>query len=330
MNTPRDIIFFHSGSVGDFLMYLFLAELFYRANPVVRISIVMPRNTSFLRGFLGSYPYVSILEISKWKPWRLLPLFFRSKSITVIINPTVGRIPLRAKLLGWFLSRRGGTLVGFKDKGPLCGLYSKLLFYDIHKPYHETLIDIVRAFGIEPPLFTPRLAIQSDSDELAERGLKPHRYVVIHPGALAPERSFSPDAVLAMAEAIRVKKPDMDIVVSGGPGDKKLLEEIKTRDPRVILAMALPALQISAIIKEARLYIGVDTGISHLGGAFGYGGQLAAVVCDANNSAISFARGKDGSARLIISAGVPHGRQAVWAGTRRCDGWSASCGSDIM
>lgn len=263
-HAPDNLLFFHSGSIGDFLMYLYLAEQFRQANPNVSVRIVMPRNAAFLRGFLKEYPYITIIEISKWKVWRLPQLFLRQRNLIAVIHPTIGHIPVRIKILGWLLTRRPGTvLIGFWDRGPLCSLYSKMLRYDPETPYHETLNHIAEALGVQRAGI-PVLRFTPNPEVLAARGLRTDGHIVIHPGASTRARSFTAETIAALIQCINTHAPDLSIVLSGSETDRDLLAEASTHGRNVLCAVGASAEEIATIVGAARVYVGIDTGISHL------------------------------------------------------------------
>jgi ADP-heptose:LPS heptosyltransferase len=59
----------------------------------------------------------------------------------------------------------------------------------------------------------------------------------------------------------------MHVVLSGGTADRNWIEEIQSgmqRQERIGMAIGYSAQQIAGLIKSAELYLGMDTGITHL------------------------------------------------------------------
>jgi len=262
---PRRAVLFQNGSIGDFLMFVYLSELLMASRQFSAVTIVVPRNVVFLRGLIGAYPYLTVLEISSKKWGGLRSLLFGTK--TVLVHPTIGRIPLRMKLLTWLVSRgQGSESIGFRDAGFLSSLYTKTLSYDINKPYIDTVRDLARAacgrIDVEPP----RLHFNTSSGVLASYGLEGKEYVVFHPGASNPKRMFTVEDAVELVHFVLKKYPDMRVVLSGGPEETLFIEEIaqKSKDKNVVTATGVPAQDMMGLLQQARLFIGTDTGVTHL------------------------------------------------------------------
>jgi hypothetical protein len=260
----REFILFHNGGIGDFLMFVFLAQQIWAGGQASRIVIVVPRAGAFLRGLVGRYAYLSVVETSLRAPGGLLGLLAgAARKKTVLIHPTLGSIPLHLKLVAWLLTRApGSTLVGFQDAGVGCRLlYSQVLRYDTDKNYADLMRDTAsRVGGVVDPR-PPRL----DLLEPQNTPSVPRPYVVFHPGAGISGRKRSFEEADASAVVRFLLSKGVRVVVSGGPEERHLVETAvhAAGDGAVSLIGASP-LELGALIKGARLYIGGDTGITHL------------------------------------------------------------------
>jgi ADP-heptose:LPS heptosyltransferase len=265
---PKTAILFQNGSVGDFLMFIFLAELLQKSGCVDRCTIVVPRNLNFLRGLIGAYPYISAIQVSRRSGWGHILKTMRGASL-VVVQPTLGRIPFRIKALGWFISRSRGTdFIGFQDKGPLCkALYSRTLIYNTDQLHSENLQKIVRALGAPVLVQIPDLKITADLRPVQACGLNHRPYMVFHPGASAPKRSFTVRAAQEVIEHVFKRNSEMHVVLSGSSTEGKWIDEIRNRireKDRIVNAIGCSAQEIAAFIQSAEFFIGTDTGITHL------------------------------------------------------------------
>jgi ADP-heptose:LPS heptosyltransferase len=261
-------ILFQNGSIGDFLMAIFLAELLQKSGSVDHVTIVVPRNLNFLKGLIETYPYISAIEVSRRRGWIQLLKMIRQPCLA-ILQPTLGEIPFRIKILGWSISRSyGSEFIGFQDKSPLCkALYSKTLVYETDQLYSENMQKIVRALGAPVLVEIPDLKITPSVECIKAAGLIHKPYVVFHPGASAPKRSFTVQAAQEVIEHVLKRNPEMHVVLSVGPTEGKLVEEIKTgirKKEGIVNAIGCSAQEIAAFIQSAQFFLGTDSGITHL------------------------------------------------------------------
>jgi len=263
---PRRAVLFQNGSIGDFLMFVHLSELLMENGRFSDVTIVVPRNAAFLRGLVGAYPYLSVLEISSRRWGAVSNLWAGTK--TVLTHPTIGKIPLRVKFLAWLLSRgKGSELIGFQDVGPLCWLYSRTLTYDTNKPYIDTIRSLARTAGAREDTETPYLRFEDPQEQkvLAVYGIERKKYIMFHPGASNPKRMFTVGDAVELVRFISEKFPDMRIVLSGGQDERQFIERVvHLSGGDIIVAIGTDAPTIAALIRHTRLFIGTDTGITHL------------------------------------------------------------------
>jgi ADP-heptose:LPS heptosyltransferase len=261
-------ILFQNGAIGDFLMAIFLAELLQKSGYVDHVTIVVPRNLNFLNGLLGTYPYISAVEVSRRRGWSHLLQRMRRPCL-VVLQPTLDKIPVPVKILGWLISRNSGSeLIGFQDNGPLCKIfYSKTLVYNTDQLYSVTIQEIVRALGAPVLVEGPNLKITPSLECIKTAGLHHRRYMVFHPGAGVPKRSFTVQAAREVIDHVLKRNPEMHVVLSGGPTERKLIEEIRIgiqKRERLVNAIGCSAKEIAAFIQSAQFFLGTDSGITHL------------------------------------------------------------------
>jgi ADP-heptose:LPS heptosyltransferase len=247
---------------------MFLAEMLHKSGAVEHVTIVVPRNLQFLRGLIGAYPYISAIEISRHSGWGSILKMMRHPNL-VVIQPTLGKIPFRAKLLGWSMTRSDGSeFLGFQDKGVLCNtLFSKTLVYNTDQLYSENMQHIVRALGVPVRVQVPDLKIAPHFKTVQEYGLNRRPYMVFHPGASGPKRSFTVSAARKVIEHVLRRDREIYVVLSGGSAEGKWIDEIRkgVRDKkRIINVLGSSAQELAAFIQSGQLFLGTDSGITHL------------------------------------------------------------------
>lgn len=92
----------------------------------------------------------------------------------------------------------------------------------------------------------------------------------VNPGAQLPSKRFPPAQLADLLNRI-AQAEAANVILLGGPGDAELVADVAGRLTRRSLSMvgALDFQQIGALAAEALVYIGNDTGLTHLAAASG-------------------------------------------------------------
>ncbi|MCL1886852.1 MAG: lipopolysaccharide heptosyltransferase II [Betaproteobacteria bacterium] len=122
--------------------------------------------------------------------------------------------------------------------------------------------------------FIPTLSINESSEtqalkKLAAHDLFPRQYAVFAAFTTRPQKHWFPDAWQSLASIVK-EKTGLTPVLLGGPADQKAAEAIQSGAPDIInLAGQTSLAQAVTIVRHAGALIGVDTGLTHMGIAFG-------------------------------------------------------------
>ncbi|MDX8496679.1 glycosyltransferase family 9 protein [Mesorhizobium sp. VK22B] len=124
----------------------------------------------------------------------------------------------------------------------------------------------VRAPAICPlPLETTRVLAL-----LGKCRLRPYGFVAVHAGASFPGRRWQPERFAAAIDRISMET-GLDVVLVGGPDENEATDKIMTaaKTSVVNLVGALPLETLLALFKEARLFVGNESGPMHIAAAAG-------------------------------------------------------------
>ncbi|CAL9322824.1 glycosyltransferase family 9 protein [Streptomyces sp. SudanB182_2057] len=129
----------------------------------------------------------------------------------------------------------------------------------------EAALDTAAAMGFTPPPNDDgRLRVLPPPDTGGLTGYGP--YVVLHPGASAPARAWSPhrcaEAVTLLADA------GHRVVVTGGPGERDLTRRV-SGDVAVDLGGRTSPRTLAGVLRLADVVISANTGPAHLAAAVG-------------------------------------------------------------
>jgi ADP-heptose:LPS heptosyltransferase len=92
------------------------------------------------------------------------------------------------------------------------------------------------------------------------------RYIVAHLFGTSVRRSLPHIRWIRLLQEVARTFPEYPILLTGAEPDREAAEAIASAVPGAGALIGLPILEVAGVIDNAALYIGVDTGITHLAG----------------------------------------------------------------
>lgn len=287
--NPRRILFVRLSAVGDVINTLPALEALRQSFPEAHIGyLVEDRAYTVIEGHPSVdevilYPrkrWVAMLRqpsqwLTVWREFRALLKTLREPRYDVALNYQSN---LKGGLFAWL--SRAHLRVGFSKNNSKENSY---IFNHIQvSPEGGELINRVEKFvalsaaiGADPANAAYRLPDRPERREavrqwLDSEGLKD--YAVIHPGTsdFGAQKRWLPERFAELAAGIK-SELGLTPVITWGPGEKELAQGIVDHsDGAAILAMQTThLLDLADITRNARLYIGCDSGPLHLASAVG-------------------------------------------------------------
>lgn len=103
-------------------------------------------------------------------------------------------------------------------------------------------------------------------EELARAGLT--HPIVIHPGSAEPWKRWPAERFARLADSLT--EQGFEVALAKGAADGDVIADVLARQRRPATVLrSLPARSLAALLGRARLYIGNDSGVTHLAGASG-------------------------------------------------------------
>jgi heptosyltransferase-3 len=248
--------------LGDVLLTTPLIRSLKRAWPDAAIDMLVFRGTE---GILAGNPDIADVLTMPERPtageslallrrvWRRYDLALSTQSGD------------RPTLFAWGAGRRS---VGFVDAR---GMLAKIKWLALDYPVvvadglHRVndVLRLAAAAGVAP---APELVAPAGA---VSPGVAPDRpYAVIHAAPMFRYKRWTVDGWQALAAGLDAR--GLAVVATGGPDDRRYLDEVWTGQPevhRVDGALAWP--ELAALIGGARAYVGPDTSVTHLAAATG-------------------------------------------------------------
>jgi ADP-heptose:LPS heptosyltransferase len=271
----RSLLVIHQGALGDFILALPSLEALRKAHPQAK-SVIM------------GYP--RILELVEER--------FYAEEILSIDQRGMATFFVRGGSLDWHLSEffsRFDLIVVFgKDgEGPIIGnlrrvCQGRILHIDPFPPWDEGihitdyLLKQFAQYGFSASEPNPRLHLKKSDRNWGmgfwrRKGLTTEersRVIILHPGSGSRKKVWPLDRFLDLVQYLQ-RRLHLKTAIVLGPAEgseiHKTFEEMEWEMgvSAPILVTGLSLLQLASVIEGARLFIGNDSGISHMAAALG-------------------------------------------------------------
>ncbi|MFZ1075523.1 MAG: glycosyltransferase family 9 protein [Minisyncoccia bacterium] len=278
MRRYRSLCYFNSGAIGEFLMMLYFADLLERSAKtlgveVPQVDIVVQRNAALVRELAACYPNVRIIELSRKSIFRTI-LQARRGSLPrmFITQQTFGKIPLPIKCIARLSALGPGRyLGGFDDHMPVNRfLYNERWEFDTARLFPETMHWLAEHIGYPTNYVAPRL--KWPEQPFPESKTRP---IVLHVCAQGEKRSLPLARWKVLIAKLRGHYPKATFAFTGSGADREFIDAaIEGIRDCENSAGKISITESIALLKSARLFIGVDTGITHLAAFLGCRGVV--------------------------------------------------------
>ena len=258
----------HRGALGDFLLALPIFEGLYALRSDVRLSFgirgdfaELIRRRPWFSGFFSSDdPALSLLYHDEaWRETRLPPLLAESEIVFLFARKSG---PTVAERLSSLLSRPVYGIDSFPspEEHPDTGVTDYLL-HQMHR-YDRQIPRVATR------LFPSPLSIEAVRPLLPEVGTGP--LIVIHAGSGGKSKIPPLPRWWNLLSRIH-REVSPNIIMTLGPADESLTGFVCAAGSRfgVVHPGVLDLPRLAALLASASLYIGCDSGVSHLAGVMG-------------------------------------------------------------
>jgi ADP-heptose:LPS heptosyltransferase len=272
-HTLRRILILRPGGMGDMILLLPILHRLRQALPEAHLTLVCERRN------------LEVLHLANWdssiiaydaKPFQLIRLLAGQPFDVVLDTEQFHHFSAILSLLS-----RAPVRIGFKINPARNQLYTHLINYtpDAYEgAQFARLLEPLR-LPDAPPLpalegclaQTPLPPVKSTA-RIPDSSRTPS--IVLAPGGSTPYKQWGVGRFAELIRQIQSIRPELRIVLLGGPGDRRECEEI-LRDcgmspaSLVSLAGGLSLAETAAVIRAAGLFIGGDSGLGHLAVALG-------------------------------------------------------------
>ena len=281
MSDPRSILIIRLSAMGDIIMASPLIPALKEAYPEARLAWLTEEANA---GLLRNNPRLDKLILWRrnhwrdlarqrrylelWREFRALVRELRQERFDLVLD-----IQGLLKSGAWAFLSGGQTRIGLGSREGSQFLMSRTIARDSGNAddlrIGSEYLKLARALGLQPARFDMDLvASAQELDEadalLKEKGIT-GPFAVVCPFTTRPQKHWFNERWVDLAGRL-ADDTGLPIVMLGGPGDRPGAEAIASHAPNVVNLVGQTSLGLCvAIIQQAGLLVGVDTGLTHLG-----------------------------------------------------------------
>jgi ADP-heptose:LPS heptosyltransferase len=255
------VLVVHQGAVGDLILALPAIKALRETLQPARLEMLgHPWTLALVRG----RPYAdAIMDINRGD---MAPLFHEDASLPRTITAYLGTFAAA------FCFTRSETLAHNLRRAGIRHVFTLPSFPEtrMHVTDHHLLS--LNAHGISSTSALPMIFVREEEQREARKFLLNQRWdlegiVALHPGAGSRKKVWHTACFAALAKALA--SAGHKILIIEGPADKAAAAEVKAglREIPYLHLHDLPLTRLAALLSFASLFIGNDSGISHLAAA---------------------------------------------------------------
>jgi heptosyltransferase-1 len=276
---PIRILVIRLSAIGDVIMASGLIPALHEAFPNARIDWLTEEANADLLRHNPRLDRLHLLSRWRWRDLRRAGRYrqFLREAFEVIRALRAERYDLVLDLQGllksgvWAALSGGGRRIGLGSREGSGLLMTEVLDRHVVSPkIGKEYRKLAEFLGAPPEAFELDIAV-SDEDraaaaELLRTASVVGNYAVIAPFTTRPQKHWFDERWAELAAGLAAGW-NWPVVMLGGPGDRERAEAIcaLSGDGLVNLAGRTRLGQCAAVIERAKLLVGVDTGLTHLG-----------------------------------------------------------------
>jgi len=298
----RRILVIRPGGMGDMVILLPVIRALREKFAGAAIDVVCEKRNVDVLTLAGMGQEAMVYDTN---PLRFLSSLIRRKYDITIDSEQFHHFSAVFALLS-----RAAVRIGFGVNPRRNPLYTHLVDYDKTGPEGLQFLKLLEPLGIRnarhnhgQSLDTGNIAVSSAEAHLL-RQLDGRQCLVIHPTGSTPYKRWEPDKFVRLIKQL-YSELHMDIVLAGGEQDREIAKQILAGTADMVngsvfsFAGEFSLLATAAVIRQATLFVGCDSGLAHLAIALG----TPTVVLFGPSDHLKW--GYEGQAHAVIRKNLP-------------------------
>ena len=276
----RKVLIIKLRYIGDTLTLLPVVRAIKSHEPEAHVSVMIYKGTEGILAYQKEIDEIILLDRGEIKKSSLLKRI--RYNVQTLIRVYQERFDWvidltssdRTGLISWF--SRAPLRIGAPLNNPLERFaYHELIGAD---PKQTHIVDYqlasLKRLGCSAPEADMRLFVPEEIEMKVRQQWAPvinsKPLVVIHPGARGLLRQWREERFAEIADRL-ISAYNAHIILIGGPDEKKIVDRVESRMARKPegKTTSLPLIEVAALLKQARMFIGNDTATGHIAAGVG-------------------------------------------------------------
>lgn len=259
----KTYISYFRGGIGGFLLNLHLFNVLKENGCQGKYIVVCGRDGGLYRTLAREYPHVKVHEIHWANIFKmaLLSLRVSTSKVYSVTAPSFSKAPLSIRIWLFLLTQiTGGVSIGFTVRGVDPSFTKHVIPLNHYQSLFVGAASIARVWGcVVADVPTPTYNVGKESSP-EKNG------IFVHPFGMSLKRSMSKTMFRDVVQMVGKLFPEEAIYVSGSESQ---MQEIDTWNVSGVQPMKGSLMEKLERIQDAKLFIGVDTGITHAAALMG-------------------------------------------------------------
>lgn len=273
MSKGTNVWYFHGAGIGGLFLALYTVESVYLQLPKKDRGvcvIVTMQYDGLYRQFLQHHPHVVVLSLNRRsfaKAYHFIFQYASQKNI-IFYPPSFSPTPIlfsTANLI-FTLANKDNIIIGYLKKQK--SIFDSLFSVRLEKDYHTSIFNqsFVAAKKAMPNIIWRKPSILYSSRPI----LMDKKYILIHPFPSNQHRTLPDARWRTLLLHLRKKYPEHLLIITGSEDDKSKYALIARGVDNVsfVDAYVSSIQETMGVVARSDLFIGVDTGITHLASIF--------------------------------------------------------------
>lgn len=264
-SDPRSVLVIHPGGLGDVLLAVPALQAIQSRYPTYELVLLAGTEVGHLLQQCGVVDRIVPVEAG-----HLATLFIGPQQL----SPSIDNIAKRCGLaIGWLKDSDGSLLGTLREAGIPRVIVDAPMSGTRRHQSERFLASVEKVIGTDHEgsvrLTLPESFFQAADVALKQAGFeKGAAYIVCHPGSGSPHKCVRADRWLDILSGCRAR--GLAPVIVAGPADEQAVQALGEEGLKDIPIMRPKNLTtLAGILAQARVYVGHDSGVTHLSALLG-------------------------------------------------------------